>query len=123
MRYRPKSGKRPSAPSPGKRMASKAAESGPPLGISPTQRGLSRYGGALAIPTLKDMLSHLDENNRPTMVDVGGKVATRREATAQARVSLPPEVRAALADGEIASKKGPVFQTAILAGIMAAKKT
>lgn len=69
------------------------------------------------------MLSHLDENNRPTMVDVGGKVATRREAVAQARVTLPQEVRAALVEGEIVSRKGPVFQTAILAGIMAAKKT
>lgn len=69
------------------------------------------------------MLSHLDENNRPTMVDVGGKTVTRREAAAQARVSLPPEVREVLVDGDIASKKGPVFQTAILAGIMAAKKT
>ena len=69
------------------------------------------------------MLSHLDENHRPAMVDVGGKAVTRREAVAQARISLPPEVRAALAEGDIASKKGPVFQTAILAGIMAAKKT
>jgi cyclic pyranopterin phosphate synthase len=69
------------------------------------------------------MLSHLDENNHPAMVDVGGKAITRREATAQARISLPSEVRNAFVDGEIASKKGPVFQTAILAGIMAAKKT
>lgn len=69
------------------------------------------------------MLPHLDENNQPTMVDVGAKSATRREALAQALVKLPPEVRAALKEGEIAGKKGPVFQTAIVAGIMAAKKT
>jgi cyclic pyranopterin monophosphate synthase len=69
------------------------------------------------------MLSHLDENNQPGMVDVGGKPPTRREALAQAVVRLPPEVRAEIRDGEIRGKKGPVFQTAIIAGIMACKKT
>lgn len=69
------------------------------------------------------MLTHLDEKNQPAMVDVGGKAVTRREAVAQALVKLPPEVRVHLKDGEINGKKGPVFQTAILAGIMAAKKT
>ena len=68
-------------------------------------------------------LSHIDEQNRPTMVDVGDKTATRRTAHAQARVELPPEVIAELAAGEIATKKGPVFATAIIAGVMAAKKT
>jgi cyclic pyranopterin phosphate synthase len=69
------------------------------------------------------MFSHLDENGQPAMVDVSGKAPTRREATAQALVRLPKEVLAQLRDGEIASKKGPVFQTAILAGTMACKKT
>jgi cyclic pyranopterin phosphate synthase len=69
------------------------------------------------------MLSHLDDKDRPTLVDVGAKGVTRREALAQAIVKLPPEVHALLKDGEIASKKGPVFQTAILAGIMGAKRT
>lgn len=69
------------------------------------------------------MLSHLDPDNRPVMVDVGGKSVTRREAMARATVRLPPEVLAQFKDGEIAGKKGPVFQTAILAGIMASKKT
>jgi cyclic pyranopterin phosphate synthase len=68
-------------------------------------------------------LSHIDEHNRPTMVDVGDKTATERTAHAEARVELPPEVLAELADGEIATKKGPVFATAIIAGVMAAKKT
>jgi cyclic pyranopterin phosphate synthase len=68
-------------------------------------------------------LSHIDEQNRPTMVDVGDKTATRRTAHAEARVELPPEVIAELAEGEIATKKGPVFATAIIAGVMAAKKT
>ncbi|MDJ0905035.1 MAG: cyclic pyranopterin monophosphate synthase MoaC [Woeseiaceae bacterium] len=68
-------------------------------------------------------LSHIDEHNRPTMVDVGDKVATERTAHAQTRVELPAEVLAELDSGEIATKKGPVFATAIIAGVMAAKKT
>ena len=57
------------------------------------------------------------------MVDVGGKNATRREAVAQAIVRLPEAVLTHFRDGDIAGKKGPVFQTAIIAGIMACKKT
>ena len=68
-------------------------------------------------------LSHVDAANRPTMVDVGDKSATDRSATARSIVNLPPEVLAALDGDEIASKKGPVFATAIIAGVMAAKKT
>ena len=69
------------------------------------------------------MLSHLDARNRPAMVDVGGKPATLRTAHATAIVTLPPALAAELRDGEIQAKKGPVFQTAILAGVMAAKRT
>ncbi len=69
------------------------------------------------------MFSHLDASDRPSMVDVSGKAPTRREATARAVVHLPPEVSVHFRDGEIQSKKGPVFQTAILAGTMACKKT
>ena len=68
-------------------------------------------------------LSHLDARNQPQMVDVGAKAVTRRTAHAVATVSLPPALAALIAGNEIASKKGPVFQTAILAGIMGAKKT
>lgn len=68
-------------------------------------------------------LSHIDERNRPAMVDVGDKIATDREARAQAIVQLPPAVVAALDGDEIETKKGPVFATAIIAGVMAAKKT
>jgi len=57
------------------------------------------------------------------MVDVGEKQVSRRAATARAIVSLPAEVLARLTGDELQTKKGPVFQTAILAGIMAAKKT
>jgi cyclic pyranopterin phosphate synthase len=57
------------------------------------------------------------------MVDVGGKAVTEREAHARAVVVLPEAVLAALDGDEIKSKKGPVFATAIIAGVMAAKKT
>lgn len=68
-------------------------------------------------------LSHVDDKNQPTMVDVSGKSPTHRTATARARVLLPPAVRAALREGEIRTAKGPVLQTAIIAGTMAAKRT
>ena len=68
-------------------------------------------------------LSHVDERNRPTMVDVSDKTATDREAHARAIVKLPAEVAAVLDGDEITTKKGPVFATAIIAGVMAAKKT
>ncbi len=68
-------------------------------------------------------LSHIDEANRPAMVDVGGKTATHRTACAEARVELPTAVQEALTDGDITTPKGPVFHTAIIAGTMAAKKT
>jgi cyclic pyranopterin phosphate synthase len=68
-------------------------------------------------------LSHLDGENRPSMVDVGDKPATARCAVARSRVWLPAEVRACLEGDELRSAKGPVFVTAILAGTMAAKRT
>ena len=68
-------------------------------------------------------LSHVDNANRPTMVDVSDKSVTERVAHAQSIVVLPKEVLAQIADEEIATKKGPVFATAIIAGVMAAKKT
>ena len=57
------------------------------------------------------------------MVDVTGKQVSHRTATARSIVSLPPEVLEHLTGDELQTKKGPVFQTAIIAGIMAAKKT
>lgn len=68
-------------------------------------------------------LTHVDTQNRPAMVDVGDKAVSRREASAESRVLLPPEVRAEIVDGELTSKKGPVFATAVIAGVMAAKRT
>lgn len=73
--------------------------------------------------SVESKITHLDKQNNPTMVDVSAKQATHRTATAQSIVVLPQKVLLLLADGELQSKKGAVFQTAIIAGIMAAKKT
>jgi cyclic pyranopterin phosphate synthase len=69
------------------------------------------------------MFSHLDAQNRPAMVNVGDKPVTKRTAHAVAMISLPPELAALLRDGEITTKKGPIFHAAVLAGVMGAKKT
>lgn len=68
-------------------------------------------------------LSHLDSDNRPTMVDVSNKSVSQREAHARSVVKLPAEVLSHVANDEIPTRKGPVFATAIIAGVMAAKKT
>lgn len=67
--------------------------------------------------------THLDEQNRAVMVDVSEKKITKRTATASSIIFLPDVVLEQLNEGEIQTKKGAVFQTAIIAGIMAAKKT
>lgn len=72
---------------------------------------------------METKLSHLDEAGRPWMVDVGYKETSVRSAWACSLVYLPPELAKLLEKGEIQTKKGPVFATAILAGVMAAKKT
>jgi len=68
-------------------------------------------------------LSHIDSDNRPAMVDVGHKNVTSREAHARSIVVFPADVASRFADGDIRTAKGPVFATAIIAGVMAAKKT
>jgi len=67
--------------------------------------------------------THLNKEGNPTMVDVGGKAVTERVAVARAIISVEKEILDLLEDNEIQTKKGPIFQTAILAGIMATKKT
>lgn len=67
--------------------------------------------------------THLDSSNNPSMVDVGEKVATKRKAVARSIVRLGEQIMSLLDGNELQSKKGPVFQTAIIAGVMAAKKT
>ena len=74
------------------------------------------------------MLSHVDEQGLPTMVDVGGKAVTRRTASARAVVDFPPGVMADLrrtspGETELIGPKGPIFATAVVAGVQAAKRT
>jgi cyclic pyranopterin phosphate synthase len=78
----------------------------------------------LTLPT-ENGFSHLDAHNRPGMVDVGSKDITHRKATARAVIWLPPAVREGLRGNrqELHGPKGPVLQTAILAGTMAVKRT
>ncbi|MEO0577794.1 MAG: cyclic pyranopterin monophosphate synthase MoaC [Pseudomonadota bacterium] len=68
-------------------------------------------------------LTHVDDDGRPRMVDVGDKARTERTAHARSVVELPAAVLTAVKDGDLATKKGPVFATAIIAGVMAAKRT
>ncbi len=68
-------------------------------------------------------LTHIGNDNRPKMVDVSDKQDTVRSATAQSKVLLPPEVSECFVDGKYTSAKGPVIDTAIIAGTMAVKKT
>ncbi len=68
-------------------------------------------------------LSHLDASNRPRMVDVGAKAVTTRVAVAQAVVRFPAGIARILREGGLHSPKGPVLDTAVIAGTMAAKRT
>ena len=70
-----------------------------------------------------DTLSHINQDNNPAMVNVSDKKVTKRIAKARSIVGLTSEISNLLNKGEIITKKGPVFQTAIIAGTMAAKKT
>ncbi|MFY0652918.1 MAG: cyclic pyranopterin monophosphate synthase MoaC [Cyclobacteriaceae bacterium] len=72
---------------------------------------------------MEKSLSHLDQDDNPSMVNVSEKKVTNRVAKARSIVKLVPEITNLLSEGEIMTKKGPVFQTAIIAGTMAAKKT
>jgi molybdenum cofactor biosynthesis enzyme len=68
-------------------------------------------------------LSHIDKGNRPTMVDVSHKKASDRTAHARTVVEFPADVASRFSGGDIETAKGPVFATAIVAGVMAAKRT
>jgi cyclic pyranopterin phosphate synthase len=68
-------------------------------------------------------LSHIGDTHQPSMVDISEKSISHRTAEAESLVQLDSNILAQLSEGDIQSKKGPVFQTAILAGVMAAKKT
>lgn len=68
-------------------------------------------------------LTHLNKQGNPKMVDVSGKEITKRTAIAKATMFLGKEVISHFENDELITKKGPVFQTAIVAGIQAVKKT
>lgn len=72
---------------------------------------------------MKKQFTHIDASGNPQMVDVSDKKITRRIARAQAVVFLGKEILSQMKGDELITKKGPVFQTAIIAGVMAAKKT
>ena len=69
------------------------------------------------------VLTHLDHDGRPAMVDVSAKAVTARAAQAECRVKFPPAIAAQLRDNGLKSAKGGIVDTAIIAGTMAVKKT
>src|SRR6266567_630058 len=69
---------------------------------------------------MKAKLTHLDEQGRARMVDVGAKAVTAREAVAEGFVLLAAATLRAIADEKV--PKGEVLNTARVAGIMAAKR-
>ncbi|KFN41256.1 cyclic pyranopterin monophosphate synthase MoaC [Arenimonas oryziterrae] len=71
----------------------------------------------------RNKLTHVDAAGRPAMVDVSSKVATARTATAECRVRFPAAVATQLKKSGLSTAKGPVVDTAIIAGTMAVKRT
>jgi cyclic pyranopterin phosphate synthase len=70
---------------------------------------------------VSEPLTHLDEQGRARMVDVGAKEVTDRVAVARASLRMRPQTAAAILAGD--APKGDVLGTARLAGIGAAKRT
>ena len=66
-------------------------------------------------------LTHLDENDRPKMVDVSDKSITTRIAIASGKITMSKEAYKNVIENS--NKKGPVLQTAVISAIMGAKKT
>lgn len=71
----------------------------------------------------RSKLTHVDASGLPQMVDVSEKKITKRTARAQAVINPGQEVLDQIQDDELITKKGPVFQTAIIAGVQGAKRT
>ncbi|MDO6811742.1 cyclic pyranopterin monophosphate synthase MoaC [Tenacibaculum soleae] len=67
--------------------------------------------------------THINEQNQPKMVNVSDKKITKRTAIAKATMFLGAEIVSHFKNDDLITKKGPVFQTAIIAGIQAVKKT
>lgn len=68
-------------------------------------------------------LTHVDATGRPAMVDVTDKAITARQATAVTNVVFPKAVAKQLIKSDMATKKGAIIDTAIIAGTMAVKRT
>ncbi len=68
-------------------------------------------------------LTHIDQQGKVQMVDVSEKGNSKRIAKAECRMEMPDNILILFDGYDIAMPKGAVFQTAIIAGIMAAKKT
>lgn len=66
-------------------------------------------------------LTHLDEKDRPKMVDVSDKAPTQRIAIASGNITMSREAYNIVSLEK--AKKGPVLQTAVIAAIMGTKKT
>lgn len=71
----------------------------------------------------KKRLTHVDDGGRPRMVDVSEKAVTARRAIATCLVEFPAAVARQLVAAGMRAAKGPVVETAIIAGVMAAKRT
>ena len=72
-------------------------------------------------PAARRRLSHVDASGRASMVDVGWKADTQREAVARGQVRMKPETLALIKGGGF--EKGDVLAAARIAGVMGAKKT
>jgi cyclic pyranopterin phosphate synthase len=70
---------------------------------------------------MSDQLTHLDEQGKARMVDVGAKPDSERVAVAAGSVTMQPETLRLIREGAL--KKGDVLTVARIAGIMAAKRT
>ena len=72
---------------------------------------------------MKKKFTHIGDKNQPKMVDVTNKKVTKRKAIAKATMFLGSAIISQFNNDELITKKGPVFQTAIVAGIQAVKRT
>jgi cyclic pyranopterin phosphate synthase len=72
---------------------------------------------------MKKQFTHISKTGNPQMVDVSDKKVSKRIAKAQAVVFLGKDILSRMKGDELITRKGPVFQTAIIAGVMGAKKT
>ena len=74
-------------------------------------------------PTSTKKLTHIDQAGRPAMVDVSDKAITARHAIAVTNVVFPKAIAKQLVKSDMATKKGAIIDTAIIAGTMAVKRT